>query len=181
MNINLAVFHFLRGLEQNNDIDILSIVISNNYDLSIIKQILNTRRVNINYQVNNSYTPLINAITVRDNIDIDKIILNHPELSEYDKDSIKYFSTIENIERVINITEDDIKMFKEADLYRCEVVKLLLDYPGIDVNIKIDKRRTALDICREYRRTEIIKLLIRHPTTDLDDFIKDTFSRKSYC
>jgi len=126
----------------------------------IMKILLNQPGVNINIRDNWRYTPLFHAVE-RDHPEIVKLLLDKSIVE--DENSLKG-----------NINNDDFQdgnhtlLTLAAEKGNPDIMRMLLDYPGIDVNFKTYKGLIPLTQAMKYNKPMIVEMLLSREDTRLD-------------
>lgn len=131
-------------------------------DMNYMKDIMENEPHCVNEQNNDGECPLILACMSDDNMEIFKLLLNHPNIDVNKQDKIGQTALMKvcGYHRHIN------------DQRNIEKIKLLLEHPNIDINKQDDCGNTALNISMYSwdgaYNLEAVELLLEHPNTNVN-------------
>lgn len=134
-----------------NEFLLLHMAVANN-QLEMVTQLINHKRLDVNQQSHNGFAPL-HIASKEGYVDIVRILLLH--------------------KAEVNILDcaGETPLHKATRNNHLKILDILIDCPNIEVNLKNNKRLSALGVALELHHKESIKKLLQHPDIDISQHI----------
>ena len=166
-------------------------------DIDIVNFFLQNASINVNYR-NEKKISCLDIACSNSNLEVIKILLNHPDIDVNIKNGINYksnslyymckYNHIEIVKLFLEHPDIDVNTINDFEKTTClgnacfseneEIVKLLLSHPKINVNIKNKYGLTPLHSAFTKSNTYIISLLLQRDDTIIDFDYKWHFTKE---